>query len=85
MSMGLYDAVFATLARLYGEQARSAIATVTLFGGFGGTVCWPLSALLMQAWGWRGACLVYAAVHLLIALPAILRVVPAAPSTGLTG
>ncbi len=58
---------------------------MTLFGGFGGTVCWPLSALLMQAWGWRGACLVYAAVHLLIALPAILRVVPAAPSTGLTG
>src|SRR5579872_1719567 len=47
MGAGLYDAAFATLGRLYGHEARSAITTLTLFGGFASTVCWPLSALLV--------------------------------------
>ncbi|TIP86949.1 MAG: MFS transporter, partial [Mesorhizobium sp.] len=34
MGAGLYDAAFATLGRLYGHGARSAITTLTLFGGF---------------------------------------------------
>jgi MFS family permease len=63
MGAGLYDAAFATLGRLYGHGARSAITTLTLFGGFASTVCWPLSAFLMGEIGWRGACLVYAAVQ----------------------
>ena len=49
--------------------ARSAITNLTLFGGFGSTVCWPLSAWLVEAWGWRTACLVYAAIHLVLAVP----------------
>jgi len=32
---------------------------------------------MMEAWGWRCACFVYAAAHLLVALPLQLRVVPA--------
>jgi MFS family permease len=32
MGAGLYDAAFATLGRLYGQRARTAIATLTLFG-----------------------------------------------------
>ncbi|RWP19583.1 MAG: MFS transporter [Mesorhizobium sp.] len=73
---GLYDAAFATLGRLYGHGARSAITTLTLFGGFASTVCWPLSAFLMGEIGWRGACLVYAAVQLLVALPLYLLILP---------
>ena len=46
MGAGLYDPAFATLGRLYGESGRSAITTLTLFGGFASTVCWPLSAFL---------------------------------------
>ena len=46
MGAGLYDAAFATLGRLYGNDARRAITTLTLFGGFASTVCWPLSAML---------------------------------------
>ena len=34
MGAGLYDAAFAALGRLYGPDARSAITTLTLFGGF---------------------------------------------------
>jgi MFS family permease len=47
MGAGLYDAAFATLGRLYGQEARVAIATLTLFGGFASTACWPLSAFLV--------------------------------------
>ncbi|MFC4168645.1 MFS transporter [Teichococcus aestuarii] len=76
MGAGLYDPAFSTLGRLYGEQARSAITHVTLFGGFASTVCWPLSALLVDHLGWRGACLTYAAIHLAVVLPLYLFGVP---------
>jgi predicted MFS family arabinose efflux permease len=69
MGTGLYDAAFAALGRLYGQDARGPITTLTLFGGFASTVCWPLSAFLVQAYGWRAACLIYAALHLVVALP----------------
>src|SRR4051794_18988725 len=76
MGAGLYDPAFSTLGRLYGEGARSAITQVTLFGGFASTVCWPLSALLLDHLGWRGACLTYAAIHVCITLPLYLLGVP---------
>lgn len=76
MGAGLYDAAFATLGRLYGYGARLAITTLTLFGGLASTICWPISAFLMAEIGWRGACLSYAAVQLLIALPLYLIVLP---------
>ena len=38
MGAGLYDAAFATLGRLYGQRAPTAIATLTLFGGLASTV-----------------------------------------------
>ncbi len=76
MGAGLYDAAFGTLGRLYGQQARSAITTLTLFGGFASTVCWPLSAMLVSELGWRGACLVYAGIHLGILLPLYVFALP---------
>jgi MFS family permease len=69
MGTGLYDAAFAALGRLYGKEARAPITSLTLFGGFASTVCWPLSAYLVQHFGWREACLIYAALHLFLALP----------------
>ncbi len=86
MGTGLYDAVFAALGRMYGHGARGPITNLTLFGGFASTVCWPLSARLIDAFGWRGACFVYAALHIGVALPlqvAVVRgqrAVAAAPS-----
>jgi predicted MFS family arabinose efflux permease len=76
MGAGLYDAAFATLGRLYGEGARRAIASLTLWGGFASTVCWPLSAFLVETVGWRGACLVYAGIQLAVSLPIHLMLVP---------
>ncbi|MBP6013630.1 MAG: MFS transporter [Alphaproteobacteria bacterium] len=69
MSAGLYDASFSTLGRLYGEAARQPITAVTLFGGLASSICWPLTAYLNEALGWRETCLTYAAVHLFVGLP----------------
>jgi MFS family permease len=76
MGTGLYDAVFAALGKLYGKDARRPITNLTLFGGFASTVCWPLSAFLAETVGWRGACFVYAALHLALALPLQMAVMP---------
>ena len=80
MGAGLYDAAFATLGRLYGREARGAITNLTLFGGFASTVCWPLSAFLVGALGWRGTCLAYAGLQLALALPAHLALLPREPA-----
>jgi len=76
MAGGLYDAGFGTLGRLYGTEARRAITTLTLWGGFASTVCWPLSALLVEAYGWRATCLAYAGIQLVVSLPCFLFFIP---------
>lgn len=77
MSLGLYDAGFATLGRIYGEGARPAITGITLIAGFASTVGWPLSAWGLAEIGWRNTCLGWAAVNLLLALPLNRFVLPA--------
>jgi MFS family permease len=85
MAAGLYEACFGALGKYYGKTARGAIGSLTLFGGFASTICWPLSAFLVEAVGWRGACLAYAGLHLAVALPAYLVFLPAtAPLRPLT-
>lgn len=69
MGSGLYEAAFATLVRLYGQGARPAITGITLIAGFASTVGWPLSAWMEVQWGWRGACMGWAALHLLVGIP----------------
>ena len=69
MAAGLYEGAFATLVRLYGLGSRNPITGITLIAGFASTVGWPLSALLEATVGWRGACLSWAALHLLVGLP----------------
>ena len=48
MGAGLTDAAFSTLGSIYGENARSAITSLTLFAGFASTICWPFSAYLVE-------------------------------------
>ncbi|HZP78105.1 MAG TPA: MFS transporter [Pseudolabrys sp.] len=76
MGAGLYDAAFSTVGSIYGGKARGVIAAVTLVGGFASTVCWPISAFLVEHVGWRGACFAYAAVQIGIALPIHLLALP---------
>ena len=76
MAAGLYEAAFSALGRLYGHGARQPITVLTLFGGFASTVCWPLSAFLAGALGWRGTCLIYAGLQVTLALPVYLLALP---------
>lgn len=77
MAAGLYDALFATLGTCYGAQARSAITGITLVSGFCTAITWPITALLVNHLGWRGACLAYAAVLLLTIWPLYRHALPA--------
>jgi hypothetical protein len=76
MCTGLTDAAFSTLGSIYGESARSAITSLTLFAGFASTICWPLSAYLVEHLGWRGTCFVYAAIQMGVSLPILLLALP---------
>jgi predicted MFS family arabinose efflux permease len=69
MGSGLYEAAFAALVRLYGKDSRTTITGITLVAGFASTVGWPLSTFLEAHIGWRGACFVWAGLHLLLGLP----------------
>jgi MFS family permease len=80
MGFGLYEAAFATLAALYGRDARAPITGVTLIGGFASTIGWPLSNYLTAWLGWRGACVVWAGLHLGVGLPLNRFLIPRSPA-----
>ena len=69
MAACLYDPAFATLSQHTGPSYRKSVTALTLFGGFASTVFWPLSHLLLEAWGWRTTFAIYAGMHLFICLP----------------
>ena len=77
MGAGLYDAAFAALGRIYGNEARRSITGITLIAGFASTVGWPLSALGLETIGWRNTCFAWAAAHILIGLPINWLMLPA--------
>ena len=69
MGLGLYDAAFGALGRIYGNDARASITGITLIAGFASTVGWPLSSLGLETIGWRETCYGWAVAHMLIGLP----------------
>ncbi len=76
MSLGLYDAAFATAGTLLGRSVAPVITGITLLGGLASTVGWPAGAALLGSVGWRGMLLVYAAMHVGLNLPLVLWAVP---------
>ena len=69
MGLGLYDAAFGALGRIYGKDARGAITGITLIAGFASTVAWPLSSLGLETIGWRDTCYAWALAHIVLGLP----------------
>lgn len=76
MSAGLYDPLFAAIGQAYGAAARGAITQVSVASGFAITLCWPTTSALIAEVGWRGACLVYAALAVLVVAPIFAWVIP---------
>jgi predicted MFS family arabinose efflux permease len=77
MALGLYDAAFAALGRIYGDAARASITGITLIAGFASTVGWPLTAWGLQNIGWRDTCFAWAVAHIVIGLPLNFFILPA--------
>jgi len=80
MAATLYDTAFATLSQHTGERYRRAVTILTLLGGFASTAFWPLSHVLLEAFGWRETFGIYAALHLGVCLPIHAFVVPPRPA-----
>jgi MFS family permease len=72
----LYDPAFATLARIFGSSARSAITLLTFIGGFASTVSWPLTHLLIEKIGWQSTYQVYAALLAFTGAPLLAFALP---------
>lgn len=76
MGTGLYGPAYALLVALHGDAAKKPITAVSLLGAFGGAIGWPLTLLMIETLGWRGACFVWAGAHLLLCLPLYAAVLP---------
>jgi MFS family permease len=68
----LYEPAFNVLARRFPGRYREAITAVTIAGGFASTLSFPLVAVLIRTFGWRGAlwCLAALAAGVLVPLHA---------------
>ncbi len=64
----LYEPAFAVLVRTLGDLAPRAIAAMTLVAGFASTAFIPLTHVLIEGFGWRGALVGLAAANLIAAL-----------------
>jgi MFS family permease len=65
----LYEPCFALITRARGVNAKQAIVLVTLVAGFASTISFPSAHALSEAFGWRTALQVFAAVLILVAAP----------------
>jgi MFS family permease len=66
----LYDAAFACLVQFGPRQARARITHLTLIAGFASTIFWPLTSALHDLFSWREVLAGFAALNLLVCLPA---------------
>lgn len=69
MGMGLYDSLFATLGKRLESKANRAIVQITLVSGFAPTLSWPLVSTLTMHYEWRGACIIYGIILIVLIFP----------------
>lgn len=92
-AMSLANTGNVTIAQLMGDRTRRVIGLMMLVTGLASSVFWPLTAVLMNAFGWRMTLLIFAALQIVIVLPiyaAIPRyrhapITPAAPEAASVG
>jgi MFS family permease len=65
----LYEPCFALITHARGVNAKQAIILVTLVAGFASTISFPSAHALSEAFGWRQAVQIFAAVLILVAAP----------------
>jgi predicted MFS family arabinose efflux permease len=71
----LYEAAFSVVVAWSGPTRRAnALLAVTVVAGFASSIFFPLTGALVQAYGWRTALLILAAVHGAVTVPLHLTV-----------
>ncbi|MCJ9729722.1 MFS transporter, partial [Bradyrhizobium sp. PRIMUS42] len=68
-SATLSTGAYIMLNEIAGRQAKNAIGALMLVTGLSSSIFWPTTSFLSGHLGWRGTCLVYAAMMLLVSLP----------------
>jgi predicted MFS family arabinose efflux permease len=68
-AMSLANTGNVTISQLMGDRTRRVIGLMMLVTGLASSVFWPLTAVLMNAFGWRATLLIFAAMQLVIVLP----------------
>ncbi|WP_268987612.1 MFS transporter [Salinispora tropica] len=69
-AMVLYEPAFAVIVSLFTPDRRAtALLAVTIVAGFASAIFMPLTGLLTEHLGWRGALLVLAAIHGTVTVP----------------
>ncbi|RZU75075.1 putative MFS family arabinose efflux permease [Micromonospora kangleipakensis] len=69
-AMVLYEPAFAVIVSWFTPDRRAtALLVVTIVAGFASTIFMPLTGLLTEHLGWRGALLVLAVIHGLVTVP----------------
>lgn len=81
-SATLTTAAYIMLNEVAGRNAKSAIGALMLVTGLSSSIFWPTTALISEMVGWRGTCLVYAAMMVLVCLPFYVFGLPRRASAG---
>ncbi|MEU4715842.1 MFS transporter [Micromonospora purpureochromogenes] len=88
-AMVLYEPAFAVIVSWFTPDRRAtALLAVTIVAGFASTIFMPLTGLLAEHLGWRGALLVLAIIHGVVTVPLhalTIRRRPSAATTALAG
>lgn len=84
----LYEAAFAVVITWHPSPRRraNALLAITVVAGFASSIFLPLTGTLVQAYGWRAAALILAAIHGLLTIPlhaTVLRRPPAVATSQL--
>lgn len=80
-ALTFYPVTFTVVTNWFVHRRGSALALLTVLGGFASVIFYPLAGLLIAHFGWRSTLLVMAACQLLIAAPIHLLVVRGHPQT----
>jgi predicted MFS family arabinose efflux permease len=83
-AMVLYEAAFAVVVAWHPTASgrANALLAITVVAGFASSVFLPLTGALVQAYGWRSAALILAAIHGTITVPLHATMVRRSPPSG---
>jgi MFS family permease len=69
MGLGQYDALFASIGKTFKRSTSKTIVQVTLISSLAPTFAWLFTGYLLDNFGWRQTCFVYAAILALSIYP----------------